>query len=171
MSDAEVSAVEVAYGFRFPPDLRALLQHALPVGRGFPNWRSGPESDLKDRLAWPLEGLRFDVEHNAVWLSGWGARPAPLRDAIARLRRLVAEAPTLVPVYGHRFIPANPWAEGNPVLSVVQSDIIHFGNDLVDCFRRDFLVPPPGWAAKAPRKVRFWNEIIEDNNRPLPAGR
>lgn len=89
---------------------------------------------------------------------------------VARLQRLVAEAPTLVPVYSHRYIPADPWAEGNPVLSAVQSDIVYFGNDLADCFRRDFVVPLPGWAAKAPRKVRFWDEIIEDNNRPLPAG-
>lgn len=32
LSDAEVEQVERQHGFRFPPDLRAFLQTAMPVG-------------------------------------------------------------------------------------------------------------------------------------------
>lgn len=43
LSDAEVTGVEERFDFVFPPDLRAFLQHALPVSHGFPNWRSSED--------------------------------------------------------------------------------------------------------------------------------
>jgi hypothetical protein len=39
LSDAEVRRAEENYGVRFPPDLRALLQTALPLSFPFPIWR------------------------------------------------------------------------------------------------------------------------------------
>src|SRR5438105_3721957 len=64
LTDAEVAAVEGRFGFRFPPDLRAFLQTALPRGPQFPNWRSGDEGALQDWLNVPRQGVLFDVEHN-----------------------------------------------------------------------------------------------------------
>jgi hypothetical protein len=43
---------------------------------------------------------------------------------------LVAAAPGLIPVFGHRYLLARPCVVGNPVLSVYQSDIIVYGEDL-----------------------------------------
>jgi hypothetical protein len=39
LSDAEVRRAEENYRVRFPPDLRAFLQTALPLSFPFPNWR------------------------------------------------------------------------------------------------------------------------------------
>ena len=59
----------------------------------------------------------------------------PLTDwpnwAAARSSRL-AQAPTLIPIYGHRYLPAGNGTHGHPVLSVYQTDIIFYGTDLAD---------------------------------------
>jgi hypothetical protein len=167
LSDEEVLSVETRYGFRLPPDLRGVLQYALPLGKEFPNWRHGEEEDLRKRLSWPLESLCFDVEHNVLWLASWGPRPPDVGDAVARCQQLVADAPPLVPIFSHRYIPSEPFSEGNPVLSVYQSDIIYMGNDLADYFHNEFHVPRPSSVAAVPGQVRFWDEIVQDNNRPF----
>ena len=41
LTDAEVDAAEARYGFRFPPDLQAFLQTALPAARGSPTGDTG----------------------------------------------------------------------------------------------------------------------------------
>src|SRR5688572_26160989 len=75
LTDAEIERVEATFGFRFPPDLRAFLQTALPRGEEFPDWRSGDETSLRAWLDAPAEGICFDVEHNDFWLPEWGSRP------------------------------------------------------------------------------------------------
>jgi hypothetical protein len=165
LSDEEVSIIEEKYGFRFSPDLRTLLQHSLPAGEGFPNWRNGPEAELRKRLSWPLDGLLFDVEHNAVWLRSWGLKPPTPEEAFEQIRHRVGDAPTLVPVYGHRYIPTRPHLSGNPVLSVWQTDIICYGNDLADYFRNEFQVLQPEQTTNVPRPVEFWTEIMDWNNQ------
>ena len=46
LTDTEVEAAESRFGIRFPPDLRAFLQTALPRGESFPDWRTGDEAAL-----------------------------------------------------------------------------------------------------------------------------
>ena len=60
LTDEEVERIENTFAFRFPPDLRALLQTALPVGAHFRDWRHAPQKELQERLNWPLEGMCFD---------------------------------------------------------------------------------------------------------------
>jgi len=64
-------------------------------------------------------------------------------------------------VYFHRYIPARPHLSGNPVLSVYQTDIIYYGNDLTDYFRNEFQVPLPEETTNTPRLIEFWTEIID----------
>lgn len=156
LSDAEVAAVEARFGFRFPPDLRAFLQTALPRGSGFPDWRAGDEVELRDWLDEPRQGVRFDVEHNGFWPGEWGPRPATLADALRVVDELVAVAPRLIPVFSHRVMPDDPPAAGNPVLSVYQTDIIAYGFDLDDYLRAEFDLPGRRHPLPRPQSVRFW---------------
>ncbi len=160
LSDAEVDQVERSFGFRFPADLRAFLQHALPASDGFPDWRSGPDPPPREKLAWPLDGLLFDVEHNAFWLESWGHRPSRLADAFDIAHGAVAEAPTLIPVSIHRYLPDEPGLAGNPVLSVCQSDIIVYVNDLASYFQAEFDAPLPARSSNSPRPIRFWGQLV-----------
>jgi len=178
LSDAEVARIEETYAFRFPPDLRAFFQYALPVSKGWAEWR-GNEDALHERLSWPLEGVLFDIEFNNFWREDWGAHPSKLRPALAIAREQVAAAPTLIPIFGHRYIPAEPYLPGNPVISVHQSDIIYCGANLADYFNSEFYGNSAAWARNAltgawtrgtgiwrsadtnpPRPVRFWDGFL-----------
>jgi hypothetical protein len=175
LSDEEVGEVEMRFSFRFPPDLRFLLQHILPVSQGPPgrswvNWREEPEDAIRTRLDWPAEGICFDIEHNGFWMDEWGPRPANLEEAFLIARQEVEQAPTLIPIYAHRYLPDDPSLAGNPVFSVWQTDIIHYGFDLASYFAAefcvdeemfpDFYIPIPEWAAKSPRPIRFWDHFL-----------
>ena len=173
LSDQEIINAEDTFGFVFPQDLRMFLQHALPTSKGWPNWRNGSREDIQQQIDWPFEGMCFDIEHNVFWMHQWGDRPENLTEAFSVAREHVTHAPFLIPVLGHRYIPAEPGRAGNPVISVYQTDIIHYGNDLASYFANEFKadsdvlpqwhVPCPDWAATSPRPIRFWDDIIEMN--------
>jgi len=171
LTESEIRTVEAHFDFRFPADLCALLQTALPRGPLFPDWRMPESTALADRLAWPFDGIAFDIEHNVFWLDSWGPRPAALSDALAVARATVESAPRLIPIFGHRYLPAEPEAAGNPVFSVYQTDIICYGVDLrryllCEFGRLDFAEATRG----EPRRIRFWTDIIDgDEELPNPA--
>ena len=157
LTDAEIAAVENQFGFRFPPDLRAFLQTALPRGERFPDWRHGNEAELREWLEMPLEGILFDVQHNQFWLDEWGPRPGALSEALRITREQVAAAPRLIPVFAHRMMPDEPHAPGNPVFSVHQTDIIHYGADLASYLRNEFNLTNGEPQDRPIRNIRFWD--------------
>lgn len=164
LTDREVEAAEERFELRFPPDLRAFLQNALPYGPRFPDWRSGDTNELREWLNLPKEGILFDVEENAFWLEEWGPRPATMASALALASDLVEGAPRLIPIYGHRMMPDEPKEEGNPVFSVHQTDIIYYGADLRDYLSNEFSIPSHVTVVEGvPRHVRFWTDIVESN--------
>jgi len=157
LSDSEIERVESCFAFRFPPDLRAFLQTALPVGDRFPNWRDYDETSIREWLVSPLDGVCFDVEHNGFWMAEWGNRPASIETALRTCRALLNEAPRLIPIFAHRFMPGEPSTVGNPVFSILQTDIIPYGFDLEDYLRHEFaLGGRKPWPTEV-RKIRFWD--------------
>jgi hypothetical protein len=70
LTDTEVGSTEASFSFKFPPDLHALLQAALPRGDNFPTWRSGKRSALDEWLDLPRQDILFDIEHADCWLEG-----------------------------------------------------------------------------------------------------
>jgi hypothetical protein len=161
LSPTEFDRIEETFGLRFPPDLRRFLATALPIGSGFPDWRHSSPATLKHRLAGPLDGILFDIEHSDFWLDDWGERPNDLPEALRIGRERVASAPKLIPIFVHRFIPAEPHDAGNPVFSVHQTDFIYYGYDLADYLWREFHVPRPNWAKSSPRVIPFWSRLAD----------
>jgi len=164
LTQSELTAIEHRFGFTFAPDHRQLLSLALPLGENgrWPDWRSGSESELRDRLSWPVDGLLFDVEHNDLWMPGWGKHPSTLTEALAVASLALRSAPALAPLYSHRYVPTVPGDAGNPVLSCYQADIIYYGRDLLDWFGREFhgdrrpITEPI-------RHVPFWTWFLESD--------
>jgi hypothetical protein len=160
----ELRRVEEIHRFHFPPDLRSILSCVLPIGLRFPNWRTLESSELLNQLAWPFEGIAFDIENNVFWWKPWGARPEALSEAIAVAKAAVDRAPRLIPIYGHRYLPANPEIAGNPVFSVYQTDIIYYGVDLRRYFACEFGRIDHAEAVRGePRHIPFWTDLVEDN--------
>jgi len=165
----ELEAIEHRYSFRFPADLREFLSLGLPVSDDFPNWRTGrvdrgtDSRTIADLLNWPADGICFDVENNKFWMQDWGAKPHQLEHAIQVAREFLKQAPRLIPVFSHRFLPAEPLTAGNPVISVYQTDIIYRGVDLASYWIREFELPTTnqGNGNKSPRRIRFWSDVID----------
>jgi len=166
LTAAELAAAEVRFGFRFPPDLRALLAYALPTSKSAPTWRDLENPVLIARMALPLEDMCFDIEHNTFWPDEWGERPADLRAAFEVARSQVARAPKLIPVFGHRYLPDRPHSAGNPVFSVHQTDIIYYGSDLENYLHNEFYYyfGTPNYSLGASiTNIEFWSWLVELN--------
>lgn len=160
LGEAELDAIEARFGFRFAADHRVFLAAGLPLGSPhWPDWRDGDPDDLAARLARPVEGLLFDVEHNGFWHPAWSPRPAEVSEALKLARAESASVPPLVPVYGHRYLPGTPGTWGHPVLSVYQTDVIPYGNDLADYVRHEFTGRASSLTAHA--TVDFWSYFVE----------
>ncbi|MFF4825696.1 hypothetical protein ACFY20_22225 [Streptomyces sp. NPDC001312] len=172
LTDAEFTRIEREYGFEFADDHRAFLAAGLPVNvppedgqtwsRPWPEWRGGDLDSLRRQLDWPVEGVLLAVEHNAFWHEGWGERPAAGTAALDTARRRLMEAPVLVPVYAHRYLPAGRGSFGHPVLSMWQTDIIYYGLDLVDYMHQEFDEArgevDESWTPRA--TVPFWRDLL-----------
>ncbi|MEM7228140.1 MAG: SMI1/KNR4 family protein [Planctomycetota bacterium] len=172
----EFAAIEDACGFRFPPDLRALLERILPVGATFPKWRGLTADDFQRQQDWLIDGILFDVlePEFQFWLPAWGDRPLDDGEAELVVRAAFDAAPTLLPVYAHRFIPTTPAESGNPVFSVMQTDIIVYGSSLPNYFRREFGIPSSSRPWGATRTIPFWTDIVDrdfDDDDTPPSGR
>ncbi|HTJ70745.1 MAG TPA: hypothetical protein VL551_24610 [Actinospica sp.] len=173
MSAAELARVEGEYGFEFADDHRAFLAAGLPVSvvepdvpgvirtyrEPWPDWRDGDPATLRQRLEWPVEGVLFDVEHNVFWDEGWGERPSEVGAALEVARGCLASVPKLVPVYGHRYLPAGRGSSGHLVMSVWQTDIISYGDDLADYIDREF-GQRRGDVPSARATVGFWGSFL-----------
>jgi hypothetical protein len=163
LTNEEVSQVESTFAFRFPPDLRQLLQYALPISPHFPNWRDDSGSSLRGRLDWPVDGICFDIVNNDFWWDDWGPKPLDTPTALDVARREIAQAPVLIPIYSHGYIPGEPHLAGNPVFSAHQTDIIYYGSNLENYFINEFSPHEeqhlPEYAEV--RKIRFWSQLVE----------
>jgi hypothetical protein len=155
----DLDIAQETFGLTFPPDLIALFLERRPV-RGW-NWRTDGEK-IREMLEWPLRGLLFDVEHNALWWPEWGERPVTAGTRAEVLRDIVSQAPKLVPLYSHRYIPSEPNEPGNPIFSIYQSDAIYYGADLADYFEREF-GNTRGSVLAPVKRIRFWSELVDRN--------
>ena len=173
LTDAEFSRIEQVYEFEFADDHRAFLAAGLPLNsqppeegktwrKPWPEWRDGDPDELRARLDRPVQGALFDVEYNALWHSTWGCRPDDPDEALEMARQHLLQVPKMIPIYGHRYLPAGRGIYGHPVLSIHQTDIIFYGTDLPDYIDQEFSrsrwfidenwTPPP--------LVSFWRDFL-----------
>nr|GMD58573.1 ATP-dependent 6-phosphofructokinase [Ipomoea batatas] len=177
LSDAEISAVESNFGFSFPPDLSSILREGLPVGPGFPNWRSASAQQLEVQTNLPVLGLCKEISRRKFWIDSWGKRPEDSDKAVVLAKRFLRMVPILVPIYRHFYIPSAPCLEGNPVFYVHGGEVKVWSFDLAGFFQRvEFtrrdqaalrlpslsnLLNAPAWAATEARRIEFWTELVE----------
>lgn len=134
----ELIGIETKYEFEFGPDHREMLLNAVPAGKGWMDWRSSSEEFVRGKLSWPLEGMLFDVEHGVFWPPSWGRKPVLGTDALQVARAEFLKWPSLVPLFGHRYMPAAPSESGAPVFSVYQTDVIYYGENLLSYVKSEF---------------------------------
>jgi hypothetical protein len=165
MNESEIAAAENFYKFKFPPDIKDFLMFALPVSKGWTNWRKLGSPEIDDAFSWIYEGIYFDIENNAFWLDDWCEKPKNLSEAFSIAKQKIDEAPKLIPIIGHRYIPDFPNERNNPVFSVYQTDIIYYGSNLWNYFENEFhyYFKTQSYQIKQPiRHIEFWSLFAED---------
>jgi hypothetical protein len=158
LSNREIARVQDEYHFVFGPEHREFLQLALPAGDHWPDWRYGSADDLKFRLGWPIGGVVFDVG-NGFWPASWGDQP---QDRATREMLGVTHlqlVPRLVPLFSHRYLTVDPQFAPSPVFSVHQTDVIYYGDNVLDYVAHEFRVQPRHPSERT--HVAFWSDLSE----------
>ncbi|WP_125775810.1 hypothetical protein [Antribacter gilvus] len=154
LTDDQIAQVEGSYGFRFNRDHVDVLRQVTPAG--WIDWLGDAET-VRGVLDWPIRGVLFDVGH-AFWMPAWGERPPTKAAAIDRAREHLHRAPQLVPVRGHRYLPAAPQPSRAPVFSAYQTDVIYYGSDLADYCAHEYVGQSTG---RRPRRIPFWSDLVD----------
>ncbi|KAK9670393.1 hypothetical protein RND81_13G198900 [Saponaria officinalis] len=140
LTESEFARAEAEFGFAFPPDLKAVLHAGLPVGPGFPDWRSAKARlHLRALIDLPIAAISFQIAANSLWSKSWGPRPADPKKALKIARVALKRAPLLIPIFNNCYIPCNPCLAGNPVFYIDENLIFCCGVDLSDFFERESL--------------------------------
>jgi hypothetical protein len=161
LSDVDISRIEEQFDFTFCREHRQFLQLAVPTGEpSWPGWRYGSLEDLQGRLDWPIDGVIFDVHNNAFWPASWGRRPRNEALAEREARAHLARVPKLVPIYSHRYLPADPAPVPSPVFSVYQTDVVYYGDNLLDYVAHEFGGTAGAEITGKPPYVRFWTDLV-----------
>ena len=159
LDEPQIDALEQHWKLKFPKDYRQFLSvlNAPDCGRyhvgwsddapygmeegddtpSFFDWRKD-DGAINYALNLPSEGLFFDVNENDLWPDSWGKRPDKAEELQKKFAQLVATAPRLIPITGHRYLLADSLEAGNPVLSVWGSDIICYGSNLRNYLLMEF---------------------------------
>ncbi|HEY0105226.1 MAG TPA: hypothetical protein VGB91_04020 [Rhizomicrobium sp.] len=170
----ELDDIQAKWDLRFPPDLVVLYRERRRVVAdekyGSLDWTDTPDEKIRDALGWPLEGFLFDIRQG-LWWPEWGDMPAGLDLRAEKLRAIFAEAPKLIPVCGHRYIPDTPHESGNPIFSVWQMDVIHYGANLDHYAGRENRVTLNADSEWPPLKpIPFWSRAVAFNNERFADG-
>lgn len=127
----------------------------------------GHSMTLRRRLDWPVDGLIFDVHNNSFWPSSWRQPPDSRHDRESCARERLAKVPRLIPMYSHRYLTADPAYRPSPVFSVHQSDVIYYGDNILDYVAHEFKVSPLEPSTDRPR-IPFWADRADGaENRDL----
>jgi len=155
-SPSQLDRIQNDWRIEFPPDLIVAYQNGRYLSDYDFDWLKTDPDEIRAMLDWPLKGLWFDVAENDYWWPEWGDRPDDMADREALFTEVTANAPALIPLGGHRYLPETPKEVGNPVFSVWQSDIIYYWSNLVDWIARE----TNGWGdgPTVTRKIPFWSE-------------
>lgn len=165
LSILEIQLVEAKLGFPIPKDFAYLLQNVRdPGGVLFP-WATFKKQQYDDKIQWVLGGIEFSVEVNGLWLKRWGDRPATLSDALEIVRHDFETWPKLLPIYGHRFLAAEPLRDDNPVFSIMGTDIIYYGSNLAHYLLQEFMERGSDHYADNVREidikhVNIWSDFV-----------
>lgn len=164
MSPEELIDAEELFYISFPEELKQFLSVGLPVSEGFYNWRDKSKENIqfiKSVIDGPLDGLIFDLENNDFWRVDWGDKPIDINDAKKILIERYHNAPKMIPVFSHRYIPFIPNANSVPVFSIHQSDIIIYGKDLMSYLEIEFgFIKSGEIMLDSITNIDFWSDFL-----------
>lgn len=161
LSNEEFQKIESVYGIVFPPDLKSIYRNFLPISNQFYNWRDFSDENIekiKRRIYCPINGILFDIEKSDFWIKDFGEKSGSITIDLENVKKYMEKnIPILIPIFGHRYISSYPCEVNNPVYSVVQTDIIYYGDNIYEYFEVEFANKK--LSKKAKKYIPFWGEI------------
>lgn len=152
----ELKQIENIYQIKFPSSLREFLMMALPISKGFYNWRNLEEDNImfiKEAMNRPIEEV-YELAEEIYWCDDWGQKPEDEAYVGKIVRDKLKNAPRVLPIYGHRYIPVLS-VDNPPIISIHDLDIIYYGKNLEDYLYVEF-------GNKTQNKIEF------ENITPIP---
>lgn len=162
MTMEEIKKAEEIYDIQFPRSLRAFLMQALPVSKGFYNWRDVTKKNIdfiKQMILNPVENI-CELAEEIEWNDDWGNEPESIEIKVETVREKVRTAPKLIPVFSHRYMPMVK-AEKPPIISLHGTDIIYYGENLEDYIKIEFGIKQQTEISFLTiNSIPFWSEIM-----------
>lgn len=158
----EVTQIEELYEIKFPESLLLFLTKALPVSKGFYNWRNTEVENInciKKIINQPLQYIN-DMPEEIYWCEDWGKAPENEKVLKKEVRQRLSKAPKLIPIFSHRYMPMT-LEKNPPIISVHGIDVIYYGEDIEDYFKIEFGGKDPNSIKyQNIKKIQFWTDIM-----------
>lgn len=139
LNDAELAVIKQEYGIVFPKELMTFYKEALPVSKGFYNWRDKSNLNIKNikrAMHIPIDGIITNSEE-IDWNEEWGEEPTDPDVRKRVISNMALNAPKLIPIYVYRYIAAVE-SKRTPIFSICGTDIIYFAKSILDYFLIEF---------------------------------
>ena len=158
----ELKQIEKLYQIKFPSSLREFLMMKLPISKGFYNWRNMQDDNvqfIKKTMSKPLLDI-YNMAEEVYWCDDWGEEPEEKNFFSKAVRERLKEAPKLLPIYAHRYMPMI-LEENPPIISIHGIDIIYYGKNLEDYFNIEFgMTTQDTIEVQDITPVSFWTDIM-----------
>lgn len=162
LNDIEISEIEKIYGIIFPNELKLFYKKALPVSKGFYDWKDRSDSNvnyIKRVISLPVDSAIEDVEE-IEWSENWGKKPNDVVEIKEAVQRMALDAPKLIPIYSHRYTPSG-YGDDAPVLSIHGTDIIYYAENIYEYFCVEFKIKDYKVLKNNEAKyVPFWSDLM-----------
>lgn len=162
LSVQEINKIESTYQILLPESIKTFYQEALPVSRGFYNWRDFRHENVQFiKAAIEKPGLEIiDLANEIDWCDEWGQEPTTPSQRKAIICDLVKKSARLIPIYSHRYTVSAAQAE-SPVLSICGTDVVYYANDFSTYLEIEFnLKPYINLIEGEFPKIPFWNDLL-----------
>lgn len=165
LEESEITEIERVYGVTFPKTLKDFLRIGVPISEndwGFPNWRDLSNKNIEiisKRINAPYEWLKIDVLKHGFWQKSWGECPKTLKETENKYMQIIENAPILLPIYSHRYMPVIDGEDDPPIISSVGRDTVCFANNLSDYIKRE-LCSECTHQYYDIQNIPFWSDII-----------
>ena len=138
LDDNELNDIERLYNIVFPVEYRAMLKEVVPVAEGFCDWRNMSDAsieNIRERIYSPIKEL-LENTCDIYWNEEWGIEKVG-EDRDCFLQEKLENAPKLIPVYAHRYMPMVK-GKSVPVISIYGCDVIYYGSNINEYFEIEF---------------------------------
>ena len=162
LTQEEIELAEKIYDIKFPKSLSEFLMTALPVSKDFYNWRNMEESNvrfIKQMIELPKMNI-YNEADEIYWNDEWGEEPENIIEFITLVREKLVNAPKLIPIFAHRYIPMVN-GEEIPILSIHGVDVIYYAKTLEEYINAEFLgINKKFSSLDEYMYVPFWSDIM-----------